>query len=232
MVKAAILVGTAPALFFFARQRVDFTARLNPNQESDVTGFESAVGPLNDFAVLMRLSDAGELGLHGLSTLFAAVVAPIPRSLWPDKPVGLGSILGDLLRPDLRGSGHSQLALFHGEWIYAFGFLGLLAMIPLVGYLVLGFDRLLLAIWRRGLTEKKDLVAFCLLTIFAAGLPDLLWGGSFTYLSRALVRSLALVVILIPLIPTAVRGRRIARRKEPPSVLKPAIQLARPHPRS
>lgn len=195
-VKAGILLCTAPTMVYFAQQRVAFTGGLNPDQDANVTGFESVVSPLNDLGTLMGLSDAGQLGWHGLSPFFASAVALVPRAVWPGKPVGLGAELGDLLRPELTGTGYSALALFHGEWVYAFGLLGLVLMIPVVGWALRRLDQALVPIWSDQVKSRQDLIRLTLLTILIASLPDLFWGGTFLYASRAGLRVLVLAVLL------------------------------------
>lgn len=197
LVKGAIIVAAAPVMVYFAQQRVLFTAAINPAQASSVTGFESAVTPLVDFGELIGRSLGGEIAPRGLAPFFASAVALFPRSLWPSKPVGLGSELADLFRPELRGTGHSELALVYGEWVYAFGVVGVVVLVPLLGYGVRQLDVFAAPILTAGTRTIVDLVRLTWLIVLIAGLPDLVWGGTFTYISRTGSRSLILVLLLI-----------------------------------
>jgi hypothetical protein len=196
-VKFTILAVSAPVLVYFAQQRVEFTGHLNKYQLPSVTGFESAVGPLGEYAKLLDLHQHETLGVHGISTFWASATALVPRSIWHGKPVGFGTVLGDLLRPDLHGTGFSDLALFQGEWLYAFGLGGLIIMIPIVGIFVRRLDRRLTPFWDREIRTRRHIVGLALVTILIAGLPDLVWGGTFTYVSRAGVRVIPLILLAL-----------------------------------
>jgi hypothetical protein len=195
VLKAVILLASVPALLIFARTRVEFTASLNPDQSSSTTGFESVVGVLSSFSELLSRREEIPLG-HG-STFWAAGVSMVPRGLWPEKPDGFGAVLVPYLSPGLVGTGHSDAALSHGEWLFDFGVAGLVVMVPVLGWVVRMTDRWLQTVNSRAISTRRRLIALAAATILASGLPDLLWGGSFTYVSRAAPRLLILGVLLI-----------------------------------
>jgi hypothetical protein len=197
LIKLAVLAATAPALIIFSRLRVEFTATLNPNQTSDVTGFESVASPLLRFSQLMDLIQAGVLHLKFGETFFSSAVALFPRSLWPNKPVGFGAELAAIFRPDAIGTGQSEFALFHGEWIYNFGIVGLALMIPLVGLFVGSLNRWLVLASDQSLNSRAHLIGLAAAVVGVSGLPDLLWGGTELYIARAGERLVVLLIVFV-----------------------------------
>lgn len=74
-------------------------------------------------------------------------------------------------------------------------------MVPFVGLSIRWLQDRLTPLWTHDVATKRDLLRLTVATVFIAGLPDLLWGGTFNYLSRALIRAaiVALVVGFPPL---------------------------------
>ncbi|MET4050819.1 hypothetical protein ABID81_000152 [Frigoribacterium sp. PvP054] len=198
-VKLALLISFPPVLLYLAAARVKFSGSLNPNQSANVTGLESAIGPFVRFAELMHLEAADQITHTGLHTFFAAAVALVPRQIWPTKPVGFGAELADFFRPDLIGRGHSEAALFHGEWIFAFGFPGLVLMVGILGLLVRWLDNIAQRAGTIPGMSRLDLLKIAALLILAASLTDLIWGGAFTYVSRTGPRLICLLVAFLAL---------------------------------
>lgn len=195
-VKAALLVGIVPGLAYLAASRAEFTATLNPNQADNVTGLGSVIGPAARFAQLLDMNTAGELPHTWGESFFSSLVSMIPREWWPSKPVGFGAELADLFRPDLAGSGHSELALFYGEWLYGFGILGLFLMVPIYGWFVNKLDELLVNRTPSAVTTIHGLLMLTMVTILGASIVDLLWGGTFTYASRVGPRLIIILALL------------------------------------
>jgi hypothetical protein len=196
-IKFGLLASMTPALLVLSRLRVEFTASLNPNQGPDVTGFESLASPLLRFSQLIDLIQGGALHIRFGETFLSSAVALFPRALWPNKPVGLGAELAAIFRPELAGSGHSELALFHGEWLYNFGLVGLAVMIPVVGLLVGASSRLLVQTSNQPLASRAHLIGLAAAIVAASGLPDLLWGGTDTYVARAGERLAVLLFVFL-----------------------------------
>lgn len=196
-VKLALLLAFPPVLSYLAASRVAFTGSLNPNQSASVTGLESAVAPFVRFAEVLHLESAGLITNTYFHTFFAAAVALVPREVWPTKPIGFGAELGDFFRPDLLGRGHSEAALFHGEWVFAFGFLGLAVFVPFMGLLVLWIDRAAHGAGPTGLVTRSNLVMIAAFLILTASITDLIWGGAFTYTSRVGPRLICLFGVFL-----------------------------------
>jgi hypothetical protein len=214
-IKFGVLASTGPVLIVLSQLRVEFTASLNPNQGSDVTGFESLAGPLLRFSQLIDLIQGGVLHLRFGETFLSSAVALFPRALWPNKPVGLGAELAAIFRPELAGTGHSELALFHGEWLFNFGIIGLAVMIPVFGLSVAALNRWLVQTSYRPLASRANLIGLAAAIVTASGLPDLLWGGTDTYVARAGERLVVLLIIFLLFSrPFTLRARRRLSEKE------------------
>lgn len=197
VVKFMLLLGSIPGVLYLAASRVEFTASLNASQSSNVTGLESILSPLARFAQLVEFSSIGQLTYSYGQSFFASMVALVPRSIWPEKPVGLGAELATLFRPDLEGTGHSELALFHGEWVLGFGAWGLLGMTVFYGWFVLKVDRLLVRAGKSAQVGLRGIANMALMIIIGASIVDLVWGGSFTYVARVGPRLLLIGALCI-----------------------------------
>jgi len=197
-VKLALLASFPPVLSYLAASRVAFSGSLNPNQSASVTGLESAIGPFVRFAELIHLDSVNEITHTGVHTFYAAAVALIPRQIWPTKPIGFGAELGDFFRPDLLGRGHSEAALFQGEWVFAFGALiGLGLFIPVLGLMVAWLDKAAFRASRIAGSSRLEVLEMTALLILSASITDLIWGGSFTYVSRVGPRLICLFAVFL-----------------------------------
>jgi hypothetical protein len=206
IVKAAVLLALTPVISILAASRVIFSAALNPDQGPGVTGLESVVSPLFRFAELLDLESGGRIPEMQGSSFFAAMVVLVPRALWPQKPIGLGAELAQFFRPDLVGSGHSEAALFHGEWLLNFGVAGLVLMVPIIALLISWLDRAMVKALARPTPERRQLLTEVAMVLIAAGMVDLVWGGAFTYTSRAGTRLLVVLAIFLLFAWRARRG--------------------------
>ena len=191
--KAAVLLAIAPTIAYLAASRAAFTGSLNPNQAANITGLESVISPYERFAELLYMASQGNISYNYGQSFLASLVSMVPRQLWSGKPVGFGADLATLFDPELAGTGQSEAALLFGEWLFAFGVLGLVAMVPLTGYVLKRLDHVLLLSQSRGLNDRRDLLAVTASVVLCSNVVDLLWGGTFTYVSRVGPR---LIVIL------------------------------------
>ncbi|WP_139131541.1 hypothetical protein [Micromonospora halophytica] len=210
-VKSAVLAVLAPTIFLLGRARA--TAGDATAFDVDPDGMGSAVGPFHQFARLLGFDDFGMLPRGWGDTFLTAAVALVPRSVWPDKPVGFGAELVPYLTPELAGTGHSDAALFFGEWLFNFGPVGLLLMIPVTGLAVRGLDGLMNRMASR--STPAGLIGYVAVVLGVAGLIDLLWVGTFTYVARTGSRLLVVLVLLVivvlwrkglPQVPGAIGG--------------------------
>lgn len=220
-VKVAVLAATVPTLMYFAASRVAFTAALNPAQPASVNGLESVVSPLVRFAQLIEVAQAEELQYTYFNSIFATATFWVPRGLWADKPIGFGAELAHFFRPELDGTGHSELALFYGEWLFAFGLASLVMMVPAIGLLVRWMDRILQKAGEMAIYDRVDLLKVVAIIIACASLADLVWGGTFTFGVRVGTR----LGVLFALYVIAARALRSRSQRSPSD---PTPQAPRP----
>ncbi|MGZ6798943.1 MAG: hypothetical protein ACXVGR_03820 [Mycobacteriaceae bacterium] len=194
-IKLLTLVVSVPTLMVLAVTRVQFTGQLNPNQGNDVTGFESVASPLERFGQLLSGTDRPPL--HYGQSFVASATVFVPRSVWPDKPIGLGADLAHFYRPDLDGTGHSELALLHGEWVYNFGLVGLVAMALVMRLVLRRLNEWQVLLDQRSWTARRVFLLQVMLILVVSGFPDLFWGGTFTFMSRSGFRLVVVAVVLV-----------------------------------
>ncbi|WP_192378532.1 MATE family efflux transporter [Rhodococcus rhodochrous] len=194
-VKIGILLAAAPVLLYLAQSRVEFTARLNPNQSADADGFSSVVGPFARFAESLHIYSTGGLPELGGLPYFASLVALVPRSIWPEKPEGFGAMLAQFFRPELNGTGHSEAALHYGEWLFSFGLLSMMYLAVAVGFAVWALDRLMVKFTSASLWDRRGILTVSGIVILASGILDFVWGGSFTFVARIGPRLVVLLVL-------------------------------------
>ncbi len=196
--KAALVLGSVPALIYLARNRVAFaTETIGASVAAGYSGLESVYGPFVRFAELLPIESSGGVEYSNLHTFWASLVAMIPREVWPSKPIGFGAELGLLFRPELAGSGHSELALLSGEFLFAGGWLGLAVLPAALALAVLLLDRAAANPGPAGFGTRKALLGAVAMFILAASIADLVWGGTFSYSSRVGPRLLVLLVLFV-----------------------------------
>jgi hypothetical protein len=217
LLKALTIVGVGPALVVFTLMRQRFVAGTYGVDSSSGPG--SVVTPLRDFAALTRLGDAHFLPYGHGDSFFASAVFWVPRALWSDKPVGLGSELTRLLRPDLLSVDQSLAAFNQGEWFYDFGWLGVIAMVPVMGLLVRLLDSTLRRLVSQPLDSRRRLISLVIVFTLVSDMPNLMWVGSFGYTSRVLLR-------LVPLFALLAFATRTSRSRPSPALKDSAAPSA------
>ncbi|WKU07116.1 hypothetical protein [Micromonospora sp. HUAS LYJ1] len=196
VVKAATILSAAPLLWALGDMRKEAVQAQRPGTLINATGLESVVSPLESFVKLLHLDAARDLAYAWGDTFAVAVVSLVPRALWPSKPPGFGAELMLMLHPELANSGHSDAALFQGEWLYNFGILGLALMMPVVGIGVWAADRFLMRAAVLSPGSRWALLGYGSAVVIVASLPDLTW-GTFTFAVRVGMRLAVLVVVSV-----------------------------------
>lgn len=156
-------------------------------------GAGSLISPIYRFASLVDLAEAGRLDYGYGSTFLDAAVALVPRAFWPDKPEGFGRILASIFSPQYLDAGHSDVALFAGEWYYNWRWLGVVLMVPAVGLVLRWLDSFVATSETRAITRASDLRNITLAAVVAAGMMDLFWVGTSTFMGRTGTRSVVLI---------------------------------------
>jgi hypothetical protein len=213
LLKSLTILGVGPAMVVFTLMRQHFILATYGAQQD---GPGSVMTPLRDFAGLTRLGDQHVLAHSHGDTFFATAVFWVPRSLWADKPVGLGTELTKLLHPDLLSVGQSLAALNQGEWFFDFGWIGVIAMVPVIGLLIRLLDDRLCKVLAHPVSTRRRLVAVLILVTLMSDVPNLMWVGSFGYISRVTLRLVPLLVML-----AAATDGPVRKDKDHPPTLVP-----------
>lgn len=193
--KPLVLASLAPGLWVLARIRSERTSNQLTGYEE--TGLESVVWPQRLFFDVIASVNQGSISLGQGETFAAAAVAWVPRESWENKPVGFGTKLTELYRPELLAVGHSEAALVHGEFMYNFGWSGLALMTLILGVGIARLDRWLRASDRLRVSTVNHLLGQAAAVVLTAGLLDLVWVGTFTYVTRAGFACAALAMLWV-----------------------------------
>jgi hypothetical protein len=206
-IKAAILLATVPALLVFGWIRLEggggapTGSLLNSVaiQEAANRGLGSVWVPLPNFGRLLELESEHHLTQTWGSTFVASAVFFVPRRLWHGRPWSFNgdANLVPIIAPTLVRTGFTTAALAQGEWLYNFGYLGLLFMVPVVGFGIRKLDGWLANASSRPVRTHRDLLSFCAAICFAAGMADLAWGGSSTFVTRSIPRLAVIGAVLV-----------------------------------
>lgn len=172
-VKLAVVAGVPVGAFLLTQIRQSAV-------ESVGNGPDSMQAPLETFGRLLRTDFEHGDG----STLWATLTLFVPRAWWEGKPIGFGAELTEMLEPGLVGVGHSMASTIGGEWYYNFGWIGLLSLPVVVGLLVAWLDRGLANALGGTFTIRRDVVVLTAWIAGAAGLSNLVWASTFTYVNR------------------------------------------------
>lgn len=194
--KAVAIVALMPTLALFAAvgQARVATKSAGPATEAPASGLGSLVNPLWSYGQLVdgRITDG-----HG-STFIAEAVVLVPRTLWPNKPVQLGRTLAVRLQPDVAAvSNQSDVVMSQGEWYYNFSWLGIVLMIPILGWGIRWLDRRYAQWTAHDLGRREALFAYLLISILVGSMSDLAWGGTSTWAVRNFERLLVLSPFLV-----------------------------------
>ncbi len=176
---------------------------------SSGAGLESVYDPLDKFGQLVSVTDfpsEKDIGPRYGATFVNTLFLPVPRSSWEGKPKGFGAEITEVMRPHLVQYGQSYAALTHGEWYANFGWLGLVAMPPVLGWVLARLDRAHARLVASRMQHGLDWWRLLVLTAVVAGLGDLFWVGTFGFYSRGGLAALVALGI-----------RLVSRRPAPPA---------------
>lgn len=192
LVKLGTLVALPLGLLALAANRSTLIANTRGTAE---TGLESVISPYARLGQLIEMAQNGDVPLAFGKTILATLLIFVPRSVWPDKPVGFGAELGDLFRPDLIGTGFSEAALFTGEWVFNLGVAGMVIMVPFTAWAIGWADQWQHRSQARQVRTRHDLFVRASTVLISAGVLDLFWGGTFLFAARGGQRLVILLVI-------------------------------------
>jgi hypothetical protein len=211
-VKVLVVAAVGPAMAALINAREQFGVA---TYGAALDGSGSITQPLADFGRIIDLYDHGLLGLGYGSTFLVSAVFFVPRLLWPGKPPGFGTVLTQILEPELLSIDQSLAAHLGAEWLYDFGWPGIAAMVLVMGWAIGRLDGFAADRLARPLVSRRSLIVAAAAVLLLAGIPDLEWAGTFTYWSRTASRLLVLLGLLLVATRTPVRE---AGRSSPAAV--------------
>lgn len=172
---------------------------------------DSDVGGVAVFQQLIELGD--RLDFAWGSTLFATLVLPVPRELWAEKPFGFGFELTLLFLPEYASAGHSMVATFFGEWYYNFGWWGFPCLMVLFGPAVRWIDRKRSTYLSSPPGRRESILEYVFYITCAAGMLNLIWSGTHTFMARAIW--IAAVLIVMGLVYRSLEPERAPHIRRP-----------------
>lgn len=192
-----LMVSATPiALWYLARDRLILQETLQLGGSEGRSGLESMLSPLVSLTRVIEAQDVGWPLRWGASFLSLPFVL-LPESVRPSwVPDALGYDLVNLTAPSKEGTGFSDAATVFGEWVWNFGLIGLLLMIPIVAWGIVivdrGFDR---AVSRVCSGSRRDLLLLVAFSMLVGSVADFVWSGLHTYGARLLTRLPVIVVL-------------------------------------
>lgn len=213
-VKLGLAIITVPAIIYLSLQRLQFLQQLRGTAADPDEGIGSVIGPFNSSAVIIDAVNHGEIPLAWGNSILVALLAFVPRSVWPSKPDGFGTEIVPVTQPPLAGArGYSDAALLTGEFTWNFGpVLGALALV-VIALVIRWLDTSMIKAVE-SLSAPAGISRLLLVVTASSSLLHLFWGGFFTFTSRTY---LALAILGATAILLAARGRKRPRRGLPSS---------------
>ncbi|WP_420123379.1 hypothetical protein [Nakamurella sp.] len=192
--KVILLAGTAPALVYLVQQRLAFVKETWGYQAPPGEGIASVTGPFVSCAQIASAYWDGVISPTFGSTIWATTVFWVPRSIWPGKPVGFGAEIVAITQPgNLDVPEFSDAATIVGELIWNLGLVLIVGGMILLALAIRWLDRRLGAISGPGPAERAATpVRMLALAVVIGGLVNLVWGGVFTFTTRAMGMLVAL----------------------------------------
>lgn len=186
LIKSVLLLGTAPGLLFLAQQRADYViATWNYRAPSDL-GIASVIGPFVSFAKILIASSMELITPTWGSTLWAASVFWVPRQFWPNKPTGFGAEMVAITQPgNVHLPGFSDAATIFGEAVWNVGLLLLPVALVCIGIVIGWLDRRVDRAVGGSEGNRASAIGILSLAVLLGGILNLVWGGTFTFVSRA-----------------------------------------------
>lgn len=193
--KVILLAGTAPALVYLAQQRLAFVKETWNYQAPPGEGIASVTGPFVSCAQIAAAYWNGVISPTFGSTLWATTVFWVPRSMWPGKPVGFGAEIVYITQPgNLDVPDFSDAATIVGELIWNLGLVFIVGGIVLLALAIRWLDQRLQAISGPGASGAVTPVRILALAVVLGGIVNLVWGGVFTFTTRAVGMLVALAL--------------------------------------
>jgi hypothetical protein len=210
-----LVLTTLPSLVVagaIGRARLPDSVAQQSDDAGALTSLGSAMSPVDRFARLMQNRSTLTVdGPQPLGTTFlVSTVVWVPSSAWELKPPGFGRILVDAVGIKGGGPEHSEAAFDLGEWYYAFWYPGVVMGIAAMAAFVVVLDRRIRS--TPLIADARTTLRLLVAAFAAGGVADLIWGGSFIFASRMLIRILLVMVLSRLLIRRGWGGAAVVAR--------------------
>jgi len=158
-------------------------------------GPQSVWVPLRTAGRIWMKMQSGDHEFTRFDTYIAAAVSWVPRGLWNDKPIGWGSELVIALAPRGTSVSYSTAGLGLGEFLWAFGLVGVSLYALVVS---LGVKALQAFFYRTSIMRDEEgnlTVPFLISVVVTSNLISYFWTGSYTFTARTLTYTSPLLLI-------------------------------------
>lgn len=204
--KVASLMAVPIALWWLARDRLNYQESIEQGASEGRTGLESMFSPITTLAQVLEAQADGwplEWGYTFLSIPFII----IPKSVEANPPRAIGYDLVRLTEPSRVDTGFSEASTVFGEWVWNFGLWGLVLMLPLLAGLIWWLDRgFARVISGAGVDGYQRLMLIAFWATLGGTVADLAWSGLHTFATRILTRGPALLALYILFRPIVERS--------------------------
>ncbi|GAB3690237.1 hypothetical protein [Corynebacterium nasicanis] len=185
--KLATALLTGPILWYLVNQRLAYLESQRKGGLVDESeGVGSVVGPFHSAGTIVEAILQGKVELSWGKTLFNAAVTGVPRSIWPDKPVGFGREIVELTQPWMTATKeHSDAGTFIGEAVWNFGvWLAPVYLFAFIAFIRL-LDRKLASLLDRA-PQFPTFLVLMLVAMLSGTLLNIIWGSWSTAAARTL----------------------------------------------
>lgn len=198
LLKVGTAVFSGPILGYLINQRVEYLQTQRGSGLVDESeGIGSVVGPFHSAGAIIDAVQQERISLSWGESIFNAAVTGVPRSFWPEKPVGFGREIVEVTQPWLVSvEGYSDAATFIGEAVWNFGVW--LAPLYLIGFLWLirVLDKKVCQL-NAGEVDKAALVNLMLTAMLVGTSLNIIWGSFSTAAARTMFPFAVLLMLWV-----------------------------------
>lgn len=147
-------------------------------------GTTSIFAPQTRFNQIVEKYNNKELDLFYGKTFYAAIVTPVPRDWWSNKPWNFNREMTYVFSPEKVVYGHSDVGSIFGEFLLNFSYLGLFLMPIIFVKLFNWFEKSIYKLSLRKRFDTRTFLFYVILILIISGMLDVYWGGPSTFMSR------------------------------------------------
>ncbi len=195
--KLIVAIVTIPGILLLSTIRIVLVERDEGRRINLDESLGSVFAPFQIGAFLLQSNMDGTIAPTMGRSIFTSALFWVPRSFWEAKPEGFGRAIVPFTNPQLVASqGHSDAAPYLAEFVWDFGVWGIVPTLVLL-FAILKMDRFLgyALSSQEGVRHLPHSVPLITIwTVLLAMTLNLVWGGTFPYVSRTMT---AIVVLMI-----------------------------------